>query len=302
MNVCGTDVKIQGRLLRIARVAAEGFEFIEDPDAARSALQNTGTRIDLFTFMQKLPHVSPEYDYPMEWDNVAALPVSTFEHWWTHQIDGKTRNMVRRSEKKGVVVREVSFDDALANGIWEIYNECPVRQGRPFPHYGKDPETVRKMSATFLETSIFIGAFLSDRLIGFVKLTTDEARSQAAVMHIIAMVQHRDKAPTNALIAGAVQSCEKRSIPYLVYSNFAYGKKQRDSLSDFKENNGFRRFDLPRYYVPLNLIGDVAFRLGLHHSVFDRVPEPILAKFRELRNAWYRRKVQTEVHPRIESS
>jgi len=56
----------------------------------------------------------------------------------------------KQAEKKGVVVREVPFDDALARGIWEIYNECPVRQGRLFPHYGKSFETVRNMSATYL--------------------------------------------------------------------------------------------------------------------------------------------------------
>jgi hypothetical protein len=290
MNVCGKEIEIQGRLVRIARVAAEGFEFVEDPEATLSALRTSGTRIDLFTFLPKLPHVSPEYGYPMEWDNVAALPVSTFEHWWTRQIDSKTRNMVRRSEKKGLTFREISFDDALVSGIWEIYNECPVRQGKPFPHYGKDIETVRRMSATFLETSIFIGAFLGEQLIGFTKLTRDEARSQAAVMHILAMVRHRDKAPMNALIAQAVQSCEKRGIPYLVYSKFAFGRKQRDSLSDFKENNGFQRVDLPRYYVPLTRIGRMAFRLGLHHSFLDRVPGPIIAELRQFRSNWYNRK------------
>jgi hypothetical protein len=293
MKICGKDIKVQGRLVRIARLAHERFEFLENPDAAIKYLREAGIGIDLFTFMQKLPHTSPEYSYPIEWDNVAALPVSTFEHWWTRQIDGKTRNMVRRAEKKGVVVREVPFDDPLVRGIWEIYNECPMRQGRPFPHYGKDVETVRKISATFPETSTFIGAFLGEKLIGFVKLTCDNARSMATVMHILAMVQHRDKAPTNALVAEAVRYCATQGITYLVYSKFAYGAKQRDSLSDFKESNGFQRIDLPRYYVPLTHIGALAFRFGLHHSFLDYVPEPLLTKFRELRNAWYNRKIQS---------
>jgi hypothetical protein len=104
--------------------------------------------------------------------------VSTFERWWTRQIDAKTRNMVRRAEKRGLVVREIPFDDALVRGIWKIYNECPVRQGRPFPHYGKDIEAVREMSTTFPDLSFFIGAFFEERLVGFVKLTIDDARSQ----------------------------------------------------------------------------------------------------------------------------
>jgi hypothetical protein len=293
IRICSKDVNVGGRLIRIARVDGEKYRFLDDPEPVVEGLKKCGARIDLFTFIQKLPETSPKYRYPMEWDNFAALPISTFDHWWAQQIDGKTRNMVRRAEKKGVVVREVSFDDALVGGIWEIYNECPVRQGRPFPHYGKDLETVRKMSATFMQTSVFIGAFLGEKLIGFVKLTSNEARSQAGVMHIVAMVQHRDKSPTNALIAQAVRSCAERGIPYLVYSNFAYGKKERDSLSDFKESNGFQRIDLPRYYVPLNVVGRLALRLGLHHSVFDHVPESVLARFRELRSAWYNRQPQS---------
>jgi hypothetical protein len=294
MNVCGMDVHVQGRIVKIARLAAEGFDFLEHPETMLTCLQQSGTRIDLFTFLQPLPRTSPDYKYAVEWDNLAAFPVSTFEHWWTRQIDGKTRNMARRGEKKGVVVREVPFDEDLVMGIWEIYNECPVRQGRPFPHYGKDVEAVRKMSATFLERSIFIGAFLNEKLIGFMKLTTDQTGSQAAVMHIVGMVQHRDKAPTNALIAQAVRSCAERKIGYLVYSNFAYGKKQRDSLSDFKRNNGFERIDLPRYYVPFTRVGRLAFRLGLHHRLRDHIPESVVNKVRELRSAWYNRQSHSE--------
>ena len=77
-----------------------------------------------------------------------------------------------------------------------------------------------------------------------------------------------------------------------MYSSFAYGKKQKDSLSDFKEANGFERVDLPRYYVPLTRVGSAALRLGLHHRFVDRLPEPVAAKVREFRNAWYNRKFQ----------
>jgi len=293
MRACGKEIRTDGRFFRLARLSAEGFEFWEDPEAAREDIRLAGA--DAFTFLERLPYTSPRYDYLMEWDNVAALPVSTFDHWWSTQIDGKTRNMVRRAEKKGVVVREVSFDDELARGIWEIYNECPVRQGRPFQHFGKTLESVRKMSATFLDKSFFLGAFVDGRLIGFMKLTIDDARSQAAVMHIISMIQHRDKSPTNALVAYAVRSCEQRSAPFIVYSHFAYGNKQRDSLSDFKESNGFKRIDLPRYYVPLTLKGEIALRFGLHHQLSEHLPESLVAPLRQIRNRWYDRKHRESV-------
>jgi hypothetical protein len=153
-----------------------------------------------------------------------------------------------------------------------------------------DLETVRKHAGTFPDSSIFIGAYFEEKLIGFIKLTCDETRTQAGLMHIVSMVGHKDKAPTNALVAQAVRSCADRGIPYLVYSNFAYGKKETSSLSDFKERNGFERIDLPRYYVPLSPVGRLALRLGLHRRLVDRIPEPVVAKLRELRKAWYDRR------------
>ena len=112
-------------------------------------------------------------------------------------------------------------------------------------------------------------------------------------MNIVAMVKHRDKAPTNALIAHAVRACADRGISYLVYQSFAYGKKQRDSLSDFKENNGFARIDVPRYYVPLTGLGRIGVRLGLHHKLADRFPESVTARLRDLRKAWNNRKLRS---------
>ena len=178
-------------------------------------------------------------------------------------------------------------------GIWEIYNETPVRQGKRFPHYGMSLEQVYLYASTFLDDSIFIGAFVQDKIIGFVKLTMDETRTQAGLMHIVSKISERDKAPTNALIAQAIRSCADRQISHLVYSNFAYGKKQSDSLSDFKERNGFQRIDIPRYYVPLTMLGWAAYRMGCHRKLMDILPESYIAKLREMRNAWYSRKLET---------
>ncbi len=242
--------------------------------------------------MQRPPETALKYDYPMELDNFAALPITTFEQWWTKVLGFKGRNKAKQAEKKGVKVREIPFDDVLLQGIWKIYNETPIRQGKRFPHYGMRLENVRPYASSFLENSVFIGAFFEDALIGFVKLTIDETRAQAGLMHIVSMVQHRDKSPSNALIVQAVKSCAERHIPYLVYSNFAYGNKQRDSLSDFKERNGFQRVDIPRYYVPLTPLGSLAFRLGMHHKLIERLPEPLIEKLRSYRAGWYSNKLQ----------
>jgi hypothetical protein len=167
MKVCGQEIKIVGRFLRVARLDADKYQFLEDdPEPLLEGLRNLGVRIDLFTFMQRLPAATPKYKYPMEWDNLATIELSTFDDWWTKQLGFKARNKAKQAEKKGVVIREVPFSDKLVQGIWEIYNECPIRQGRRFPHYGKSLETVYREEATYLDSSVFIGAFLGERLIG----------------------------------------------------------------------------------------------------------------------------------------
>jgi hypothetical protein len=106
----------------------------------------------------------------------------------------------------------------------------------------------------------------------------------------MSLLAYKDTSPTNALIMQAVRSCVDRGISSLVYAKFAYGNKLRSSLSDFKERNGFQRVDLPRYYVPLTRWGSFAFAMGLHRRLAERVPEPVAAKLREWRGAWYQRK------------
>ena len=293
MKVCGKDIRIRGRLIRIAHFDGDKYVFPDDPAEVIDSLRKCGVRIDLFTFMQQLPETSPKYPYPMEWDNLAVLTVSTFDFWWTRQISSFPRNRARQAQKKGVVLREVAFDDRLLSGICEIYNECPVRHGKPFPHFGMNLERAREYAGTFRDRTIFIGAFLDEGMIGFAKLVTDEFRTQACIVHILSMLKHKDKAPTNALIAQAVRTCAEREIRYLVYENFAYGKKQEDSLSHFKEVNGFRRVNLPRYYVPLTRLGWAAFRLGLHHRFREHLPEPLAARLRSLRRGWNERKLRS---------
>jgi hypothetical protein len=286
LEVCGKEILSHGRLIRTAFLDGEGFNFLKDPEAAVEDLRKSGAGIDLFTFTQKLTDTRPKYKYPMELDNFAAVRVSTYDEWMARQIRPEVRTRIRKAAKKGVVVREVPLDDKLLQGISAIYNETPVRRGKPFPHYGMDLEALRKMKSTFLEQSIFLGAYCEGVLIGFAKLVSDEDLSQAAPMHILSMIGHRDKCPTNALIAQAVRSCAERRISYLWYGKVA-GDKHGASHLQFRRHNGFQQVDFPRYYVPLTNRGSMAFRLGLHHSIVDRIPAPIAVAYRRVRTFWY---------------
>jgi hypothetical protein len=286
MRFFNQNIVMQGKSVRIARLDGEKYTFPQNAEELVESLRTCGTRVDLFTFLQKLPDTSVRYPYAHEMDNLAVLPVSTFENWWNNQIRSYPRNRARQAEKKGVVLREVPFGEELVRGICGIYNETPIRQGKRFPHYGMTLEGARQYAGTFLERSTYVGAFVGDTMIGFIKLSMDESRTQACLVHILSMAQHKDKAPTNALIAEAVRTCAKQGVSYLIYEHFNYGNKA-DSLTHFKEVNGFQRIDIPRYYVPMTARGRVALRMGLHHRIVDRIPESMAEKFRDLRKAWY---------------
>lgn len=290
IDVCGQDIRIEGQMVRIAHIDGDKYTAPHDLDALLEGLKSIPRRVDLFTFMQHPPDTQPRYPYPFEWDNLAVMPVTTFDHWWNHQIKSVGRNRARQAEKKGLVISEVPFDDALLHGIVEIHNETPIRQGRKFPHYGMDLGGARRYAGTFLDRSIFIAAKEQERIVGFLKLCVSETGRHACAINILAMLRHRDKAPTNGMIARAVKSCAERGIAYLVYENFAYGRKKTDSLTQFKEVNGFRQMDLPRYYIPISAVGRVALQFGLHRRLLDYFPEALLAKTREIRTAYYSRK------------
>ena len=111
------------------------------------------------------------------------------------------------------------------------------------------------MSSTYLSSSIFIGAFDADKLVGFIKLTVDDTGTQAGIMHIVSLLQQRDKAPTNALVAQAVRSCADRHISHLVYSQFAYGKKSAEQSERFQGTQRLPKSGHPPVLRPSDSFG-----------------------------------------------
>jgi hypothetical protein len=273
-------LSVAGRLVKVARLRDEYHEFVDNPPAYIPALARSGVPCGhVFTFIQPVPDRTPRFNYHLEWDYAAVLPVSTYEHWWKRQINDKTRNMVRKAQKSGVELRDVPFSDELVQGIARIYNESPVRQGRRFRHFGKSFATVKDEHATFIDRSDFIGAYYKGELIGFIKLV--HGRGVSNLMQIISMMSHRDKAPTNALVAKAVERCAEKNVPLL-----HYGTWSRRSMGDFKKHHAFERLAIPRYYAPLTLYGRLSLRCGMHRSIIDRVPEPWIDQLATWRGKW----------------
>jgi hypothetical protein len=278
--ICDKQLSVSGRWLKTASLTQEWFEDVDDPPTFLTALRAAQTRADLFTFWQRLPRTVPRYDYHLEWDSIAVLPVSTYENWYKNQINNKTRNLIVKAKKKGVEVRMASFDDDFVQGMTSIFNETPIRQERWFLHYGKSFETVKAQFSRYLFREELIGAYFEDELIGFIMLAN--AGQFAYLGQIIAFIRHRDKSPTNALLAKAVEVCAQRKVPFLVYALWPRGP-----LRDFKRHNGFDCLNLPRYYVPLNAKGRLAMKLRLHRNAADWMPENAIRVLKDMRSKFY---------------
>lgn len=274
-QVQGRNVTVSAGWLKLAGVQDEDWiegETFSDPASFVSQLKETGLDADIFTFAQRFPNVDRMHDYHLEHDSLAAIPITTFAEWLEKQAKYDVRNAVKKAARLGIVTKQVSFDDDFVKGIVNIYNESPFRQGKPFWHYNKDFETIKQMSSTYLDRAIFIGAYYQDELVGFIKMVS--VGSVAFTFHVISMIKHFDKKPTNALIAKAVEICAANGMSHLVYGNFIY-RDAKSSLTEFKRRSGFQEALVPRYYVPLTAKGKAVLAMNLHHGIGHVLPQSI---------------------------
>lgn len=279
MLVEGMEVVCGGGLRRYARLRAEYYDYVRDPVAFAAAMQRAGVRAHWLSFLQESIDQAPRPGLHHEIESIAVVPLSTFEHYWKKQLNDKTRNMCRKAQKAGIEIKVVPFDDTLVQGIVEIYNENPMRQGKPFTHYGKGFDEIKRDHATYLDRSVFIGAFHQGRMIGFIKLVHGNGVSN--LMQIISMIGDRDKAPTNALLLKAVELCCESGVKYL-----HYGEWSKRGLGDFKKHHRFERYDVVRYFMPLTALGRLLIALRLHRPLKSYVPERLTDWLVELRGKW----------------
>src|SRR5260370_18396267 len=278
-------ILIGGRVMKIARVCHEYYDDVGDPEAVIQALKAINTRVDLLTVMQRPRDTTPKYRYHLEWEGIAALPVTSFDQWWKKQISKETRRKIKRADNAGVVIRHVPFTDELVRGIMKIFNETPVKGGRPFWHYGKDFSTVKNEVGKDLDRSEFIAAFHGEEMIGFIKLLY--AAGLASPVLNLSMLAHRDKMPGTPLITEIVRISASRNIPFVFYGVW---KTRRGGMREFLENNGFMKLDLPRYYVPLEIWGEACLLLTLHRGLRRLLPENLTVTLLKLREIYYQKK------------
>ncbi len=279
-EIDGRSFGIRGWPISIASLEDEWFVDLDDPAAAVRELRELSRPPDLLSFWQRPPDEVPRHRFHLEWDAIAALPVASYERWWTSQIECRARNQFRRAASKGVVVEEVRFDDRFVQGMTRIFNETPVRQGRPFWHYGKSFDTVKQQFSRFVHRETMIGAYLGDEMVGFLMLA--RADRFATINQILSSLAHRDKSINNALIAKAVEVCAERRLDHLVYTLWS-----DSTLGAFKRRCGFRPMKLPRYYVPLTVRGRLALACGAHRGWKAMLPPRLRSALKQVRTRWY---------------
>jgi hypothetical protein len=218
------------------------------------------------------------------------IPITTFSDWFEKRAEHDVRSAVKKAAKVGVVVKEVELDDTFVEGIASINNETPIRQGKPFWHFQKSLDAVKRENSTYPGRNTFLGAYYEGELIGFIRLMY--ADKTAILMQLLCKMKFSNKKPANSLIAKAVEVCQQRAIRYLTYGKYIYNDPN-SSLTEFKRRNGFEQVLLPRYYIPLTFKGKTALTLGFHHGVTERIPKSALRHFLKLRGLWYAHRIKS---------
>ena len=294
-RILEVDKELETLVIRkkgFARIASDTREYEKDVVPTSRFIEKLMERgIDIFTFIERkwcytIP--KPSNSWVRTKDNIALLQVTTYDRWWEN-IGKKTRNMVRKAEKSGIRTEVVEPNEKLAEGIWKIYNETPIRQERAFPHYGESMQTVTG-SVLSAQDCTFIGAFFRDELAGFIQLVHGD--KIAIISQILSLQKHSDKAVNNALVAKAVEVCVTKKIGWLMYGRMG----NHPSLDNFKQNNGFTKFSLTRYYVPITKKGRIATKMGLHREIKDALPQPIKYPLIPVYNWVSRNKMRIRLH------
>jgi hypothetical protein len=293
MEVNGDKLVTRGKRLKIARVRGEEMKEkeLENPELYIAALKNDTNQVlkaDIFSFTRKLPATLPKYSYPVERESIAAIILTSYKQWW-EGLPQETRKNVRRSQKRGVVIKIKGFDGDLIEGLRAVNDDSPMRQGMRNAYYGLTPEETRERYGEFVGRCDFICAYSGEEMIGFLHLVY--RGDVAAILNLTTKPSNFDKRPANALMAKAVEICDARGITHIGYGLYNYGNKHHSSLREFKTRNGFVEILVPRYFVPLTLWGRLCMKAKFHRGLIGILPTSVISAGIRARELWYDLKV-----------
>jgi hypothetical protein len=286
MSLTEINFETEGRFLKTVFVRDEWILPDKNPEDVVSEIQEREINADIYTFVQSIFDREPRYSYFMEWDNVAAIRLSTFDEWFNKKINKSVRNRIKKAKKQGIEVRIEPLNEKLILGMMKIFSETRVRRGRSYPYYGENYESVRRGWAKDLERSDFLVAYYESEIVGFIKLVFGDMCARTT--GTISKLSHRNKSPMNALFSAAVERCTSKNYSYLIYGKYTYGKKSEDSLVQFKRHNGFEKIEIPRYFVPMSWKGRIALGTRMHHGLTGVMPRRVIDSLIQLRAGWYK--------------
>lgn len=229
-------------------------------------------------------------------DNIALLHLRSYDEWWK-SIGKKTRNMIRKAEKEMIRTDLAEPNEKLAEGIWKIYNETPIRQERGFPLFGSTLNQV-KTTLQSAQHCTYIGAYFQDELAGFTRLVHGD--NITIISQMLSLKKHWNKAVNNALITKAIEVCASNDVKWIMYGRM--GDFSHPSLDNFKQSNGFSRFRLTRYYIPITRKGKLAIILGLHKEMKETLPASLKYFSIPIYNWLSRSKMRIRLYQRVKTS
>lgn len=293
LRIDGKNIVVLGKRIKLAVIHEEEWlpTEVEDPKRCVQGLKeerDRELRADIFSFCQQLPETRQKHDYPLEWDSVAAIRITNFKAWW-EALPQESRKNVRRAEKRGVTVDIRPLDSRLVQDLIDLNNDSPLRQGKPFTHFGKTYDQVWKDQQSFLDRSDYICAYAEEELVGVVKLVY--CGNVASILTFVSKKSQQDKRPANALMAKVMETCISKGISHLVFGKYNYGNKKDTPLREFKVRNGFQEVLVPHYYVPLNVKGALIVKLKLYRGLLGLLPHPVIAILVAARSKWQRHKM-----------
>ena len=218
-------------------------------------------KVDVFSFLEtKTPHnlkVGTNTGWYKSNEILLLYELNSYDEWW-NAVGKKTRNMVRKAEKNGVITSAVHPTEELANNICKIYNSSRKKQKRKNSNFGKTKEQVLK-EITSSPKNIFIVSRLRDEVVGFSQLIFHS--DTVFIKRLVSLEKYWDKGINNALIAKLFDISAQRGIKKVIFAHWSPWDFYEPSLIDFAMHSGFRLCKVNRYYAPLTWNGKIVIQL-----------------------------------------
>ena len=81
MQIDGLDMTIIGKFLKVVRITEERYIDVNDPETLIKKVEGSKLKADIFTFAQRIPYSKPKYDYFMEYEAWATLPIIDYRNF-----------------------------------------------------------------------------------------------------------------------------------------------------------------------------------------------------------------------------